>query len=179
MKISFYVAASMDGFIARPNGDIDWLESVDGEANDFGYADFYNSIDVIAMGGKTFRQMRSFSPWPYAGKPVWVFSHGELPPADPGVSRAELSPAALVEQWIAEGKDHAWVLGGGEIHSLFLRTGLVDEIRLFIMPIALGEGIPLFAPPLNDFRWHLKSVRSWPGNTAELHYARHAEESHP
>lgn len=171
MKISMYVAASMDGFIARADGAIDWLGSAAEAAEDYDYRDFYASVDVLAMGAKTYRQILAHE-WLYAGKPVWVYSRGELSSDIPGVRRADLEPAALAESLRRENHRHLWVVGGGDIHSLFLRAGLIDEIRLFVMPLALGRGVPLFAPPIADQRWTLAEARRWPHEVAELRYVR-------
>lgn len=172
MKISMYVAASMDGFIARTDGSIDWLEEIGEPPNDYGYQAFYDSVDAIVMGGRTYRQMAAAPDWFYAGKPVWVYSRGDFTSEIPDVFHAVSQPSGLIERLRSEGKKHLWVLGGGEIHSLFLRGGLIDEIRLFIMPSALGGGVPLFAPPVPDRRWMLADVKRWPHDVAELHYVR-------
>lgn len=172
MKTTMYVAASMDGFIARPNGDIDWLESIEGAAEDYGYQGFYESIDCLVMGGKTYRQMRKSPEWPYSCKPTWVYSRSPFTIDIPNVFHADMPPDVLVARLKNEAKNHLWVLGGGEIHSLFLREGFIDELRLFIMPLALGEGIPLLAPPMKDRRWRLTELRRWNGDVAELRYER-------
>lgn len=174
MKVSMYVAASMDGFIARPDGAIDWLGPADAAEGDYGYPEFYASVDVLVMGGNTYRQMLASPDWPYAGKPVWVYSRSGISSAPPGVRRADSDPAALVERLRSEGMKHLWVLGGGDIHSLFLRQGLIDEIRLFIVSLALGRGVPLFAPPLEDRRWTLAEARRWNREVAELRYVNAA-----
>lgn len=172
MIASMYVAASMGGFIARSDGDISWLGDTDVELQDYGYQAFYDAVDCLVMGGKTYRQIRSSHEWFYAGKPTWVYSRQPLIPDIPDVFHADVSPVDLVERLKTEGKKHLWILGGGEIHSLFLHEGLVDEIRLFLMPLALGEGVPLFAPPLPDQAWRLENLKRWHADIAELHYIR-------
>lgn len=172
LKISMYLAASMDGYIARPDGDIGWLGNADEELQDFGYQAFYATVDCLVMGGKTYRQLRASHEWFYSGKPTWVYSRYVFSPDIADVLHADRPPAALAEQLRNEGRKHLWVLGGGEIHSLFLRAGLVDEIRLFVMPLALGEGVPLFAPPIPAQTWRLTGMRQWNGDVAELRYAR-------
>lgn len=169
MKISMYVAASMDGFIARKDGSIDWLNEVGGET-DFGYQKFFDSVDVLCVGNHTYQQMADV--WPYKNIPSWIYSRTSFRPEQANVHVTSLPPKKLVEQLVQEGRQHLWVMGGGEIHSLFLNEDLVDEIRLFVMPIALGEGISLFAPELVERRWHLAKAKVWPGEVAELHYVR-------
>lgn len=175
MKISIYVAVSLDGFIAKPDGNIDWLtEDVSAEEveNDNGYKEFLNSVDALVFGGKTYRQMRSFGDWLYPNKKCVIISRTETESDLPDVSFTTDSPQQIVESLKNEGCRHLWVMGGGEIHSLFLNTGLVDEMRIFVMPIILGEGIPLFAPPVTDTRWNLLGHRNWRSNIVELHYRR-------
>lgn len=136
--------------------------------NDYGYQSFYDSVDAIIMGAKTYRQIRCSHEWWYAGKPVWVYSRSEFAPDIPDVLHAVSPPAELVRQLRGEGKKHLWVLDGGDIYSLFLRENLIDEIRLFIMPVALGQGVSLFSPPVPERRWALANVTRWPYDGAEL-----------
>lgn len=172
MKTSMYLASSMDGYIARKDGDIGWLGNTDEELRDYGYQEFYSTVDCVVMGGRTYRQIRGSHEWFYAGKPTWVYTRGTFVADIPDVHHADLPPKELAKRLENEGRLHLWVLGGGEIHSLFLRQGLVDEIRLFVMPLALGEGIPMFAPPIPDQTWRLRATKQWNDSIAELHYAR-------
>jgi dihydrofolate reductase len=147
-KIKLYIASSLDSYIASENGSIDWLFS----NADYGYTKFYDSIDAILVGRKTYDQSLKFDEYPYKGKKVYVFTrrtkgkkknnntHGvEYIDEDiPGFARH------LVQQSSVEKKD-IWLLGGGEIVSILLNAGLVDEIILTIHPIILGKGIPLFS----------------------------------
>lgn len=174
MKISMYVAVSMDGFIARMDGSIDWLGGIDAAANEYDYQSFYDSVDSLVMGGRTYRQIVSSHDWYYAGKPVWVYSRGAFACGIPDVFHANVPPPELTARLRQEGRKHLWVIGGGEAHSMFLREGLIDEMRIFVMPLALGEGVPLFAPTVPERRWKLTTVRQWGNNVAELRYARDA-----
>lgn len=171
MKVSMYVAVSIDGFIARKDNSIDWLSDIGGET-DFGYQAFYRSVDAICMGNRTYRQIVAASAWPYSDKPVCVYSRTPFAPEKPNVYATSLPPEKLAEQLRREGKQHLWVMGGGEIHTVFLNAGLVDEIRLFVMPIALGEGVPLFSQRVIERSWKLISVEVWPGDVGELRYCR-------
>lgn len=171
MKISLYAAISMDGFIARKDHSIDWLSDIGG-VTDFGYEEFYTSVDVICMGSSTFQQISAGSPWPYGDKPAWIYSRTSFSSSEQNVRVTSLSPENLAAQLQQEGKQHLWVMGGGEIHTMFLNADLVDELRLFVMPTALGEGIPLFHPKLTERQWYLAEAKAWPGEVAELHYCR-------
>ncbi len=177
MKFSMYVAISLDGFIAKPDGNIDWLTEEASQAdleNDNGYKDFLDSVDALVMGGKTYRQVLTFGDWPYRGKKCVILSRtdGRTAGGLPDVSLTTDSPEQIVQRLRNEGCRHVWVMGGGEIHSLFLRAGLIDEMRIFVIPKILGEGVPLFAPPVPDVRWKLLSQKEWHSNIVELHYRR-------
>ncbi|MDR0338049.1 MAG: dihydrofolate reductase family protein [Planctomycetaceae bacterium] len=177
-----YIAISLDGFIAKPDGNIDWLTEYGSQEeleNDDSYKNFLDSVDALVMGGKTYRQVRTFGDWPYAEKRCVVVSCTETKSDLPGVSFTVDSPEKIVKILQNEGCRHVWIMGGGEIHSLFLRVGLIDEMRIFVIPKILGEGIPLFAPPLDgssaDVRWELLSHKDWHSNIVELWYRREPE----
>ena len=179
LKCSMYVAISLDGFIAKPDGNIDWLTEDVSQAeleNDDDYKNFLASVDALVMGGKTYRQVLTFGDWPYSDKKCVVVSRTEPASNLSDVSFASGPPEKNVETPQNEGCWHIWIMGGGEIHSLFLRAGLIDEMRIFVMPKILGEGIPLFAPPLEGSSaktcWKLLSHKEWRSNIVELHYRR-------
>lgn len=150
-KCSVFVATSLDGFIARENGSIDWLEqanSVIPSGKDCGYGEFFASVDALVMGRATFEQVRSFEQWPYGDKRVVVMSrHGvTIPDALAStVSSSSATPAQLVAQLAAEGLNHLYIDGGKTIQS-FLRAGLIDELTITLIPLLLGSGRPLFGP---------------------------------
>ena len=114
----------------------------------------------------------SFGNWPYRDKKCVIVTRTETKTDLPNVSLTCETPEQIAEQLENEGCRHIWVMGGGEIHSLFFRAGLIDEMRIFIMPNILGEGIPLFAPPVPDAKWKLLETKRWLGETIELHYEK-------
>lgn len=146
-KVSIYIAASLDGFIARQNGDIDWLTSLPNpNGEDYGYRQFIGSIDVIVMGRKTFDTALTFGAWPYGDKRVVVLSTRALQIPDrlpKNVTIQSASPQELVKSLAKEGAAHLYVDGGNTLQR-FLAAGLVDEIILTRIPILLGAGLPLF-----------------------------------
>ena len=175
MKLSMYVAISLDGFIAKTDGNIDWLAedvSFEDTLNDEDYKAFYDSTDALVMGGKTYRQLLTFGDWPYPGKKTIVVSRTEKRSDLSDVFFSDASAEQIAERLELEGHQHVWILGGGEIHSMFLNAGLIDEMRIFVMPKILGEGIPLFAPPVSDGKWKLLETKHWRKNIVELHYAK-------
>ena len=157
MKASVYVGTSLDGFIARRDGSIDWLNEAQGlvpEGEDCGYKAFMESVDTLIMGRKTFEQVLTFGPWHYGDTPVVVLSHNPVtvPSHLPDtVSHSSESPRALLERLSGQGVKHVYVDGGNTIQG-FLAESLIDEITITCVPIALGDGIPLFGPMEKDLK---------------------------
>lgn len=154
MRASVFIATSLDGYIARPDGALDWLPGADGSAlpEDHGYDAFFASVDVVVLGRGSFEAVRAFSPWPYGDKPVRVLAHGalELPAAlRATVAVRRGTPAEIVEGLAREGFGHAYVDGGRTIQD-FLRAGLVQKLTLTRVPVLLGAGIPLFGALPHD-----------------------------
>ena len=149
IKCSVYIATSVDGFIARPNGDIDWLHRPEysGTALEgFSYDEFISTVDALVMGRNTFEKVLSFSSWPHEGTPVVVLSGKELdiPRHLKGPVRVKSgNPAELVSMLASEGRRHLYI-DGGETIQRFLRAGLIHEITITRIPMLLGGGIPLF-----------------------------------
>jgi len=161
-----FIAASADGFIAREDGALDWLERAHTGApagEDFGYADFVAGVDALVMGRRSFDTVRGFEPWPYAALPVIVLSRGgvDLPPVlQASVTTSAESPAALLWRLGREGPRSVYVDGGMLLQS-FLRDGLIDELTLTTIPVLLGRGRPLFGPLPADVRLELLGQRRW------------------
>ncbi|MCE2501541.1 MAG: dihydrofolate reductase [Dehalococcoidia bacterium] len=141
-KITYYVAASLDGYIADVSGGVDWLPQ--DESNDYGYADFYSTVDALAMGRRTYDQVLGFGEWPYAGKRVYVFTSNP-PDDDPyRVEFVRADPTEFVQTLAARHSGTVWLVGGGNLADQFRRAGLIDDYLVFVIPVILGRGIPLF-----------------------------------
>jgi dihydrofolate reductase len=165
LKFSVYIAASLDGFIARRNGDISWLEDPEFSIpeEDFGFKDFFASIDTFVIGRKTYESALSFTEWPYFGKKVIVLSHTsqKLPSRLTGqVEFMAGSPNELVSQFENSRAKHVYIDGGKTIQS-FLEANLIDEMTITTIPLLLGEGIPLFGNLSHDIRLKLLESRSY------------------
>lgn len=144
MKISVFIATSLDGFIARENGALDWLPQSSDE--DHGYNSFFSSIDALLIGRKTFETVQDFSPFPYEGKRVVVCSRTiQAVPAElTGKLEIRSEPLPiLIKQLEADGVQHLYA-DGGQIITALLEAGLVDQLILTRVPVLLGSGIPLF-----------------------------------
>ena len=137
-KIILYIASSLDGYIARENGDVDWLPT----NTDSGYDTFYKSIDTVIMGKKTYDQILTFGDYPYKGKKSYVFTRNDSLTKDENVEFA--SNVEEFSRNLVSSKGNIWLVGGSELFSAFLEHKLVDEIILSIIPSVLGKGIPLF-----------------------------------
>ncbi len=165
MKASVYIATSLDGFIAREDGGLDWLPGSDGEESDqnnedYGYQAFMDSVDTLVMGRNTYGLVVSFGQWPYGEKRVVVLSQTLTELADGLPDTVEIStqaPVELVKRLEAEEMKHLYIDGGKTIQS-FLRAGLIQELIITRVPILIGQGIPLFGPLANDVKLtHLKT----------------------
>lgn len=171
MKASVFVGTSLDGFIARTDGGLDWLHAgQEGERPELGYDAFMASVDVVVMGRHTFETVLSFDSWPYA-KPVVVLSSRELAPAPPGatVERMSGTPADIVTQLSARGFEHAYVDGGTTIQR-FLNAGLIHRLIITRVPVLIGSGIPLFVETPRDIRLRHVATRELAGGAIKSEY---------
>jgi dihydrofolate reductase len=170
LQVVLYIATSLDGYIARPNGDLDWLPAPEpeGDRQPDGYTQFYDSVDALVMGAATYEQVLTFGEWPYPGKPSYVLSRRSL-----STNRADIHIRANLDTVLMEiqqqGYRRVWLVGGGKIVSLFMQRGLVDELILTVIPVILGAGIPMFAS-VPEVLLELIQTKAIPSGMVELHY---------
>jgi dihydrofolate reductase len=171
MRVVLYIAASLDGFIADRDGGVDWLEQFAAAADgDYGYAAFYDSIGALVMGRTTYEQVHGFGDWPYPGKPTVVFSH-DPPEADQlDVSFTADDPTAVVASLREHTDGDLWLVGGGGLIASFRERGLIDEVILTIIPVLLGEGVPLFPGTQPEAALRLSDVQRFESGIVQLHY---------
>ena len=169
MKASVFIATSLDGFIARANGDLDWLPAGGGEPH--GYDEFIASVDALVIGRKTFETVLGFEAWPYGEKPVFVLSSRALAPAPAGAVVEHMSgtPAEIVSRLTARGVEHAYVDGGITIQG-FLRAGLIQRFILTRVPVLLGAGIPLFGVTGRDIPLRHVATRQYASGLVQSEY---------
>lgn len=172
-----FIATSLDGFIARPGGEIDWLMQAQASApagEDFGYGDFIAGVDAIVMGRLSLETVMGFEPWPYE-QPVIALSRQAgrpLPAALQGRVRwSDARPAALLEALAAEGLTRVY-LDGGQLIQSFLREDLVDRLTITQIPLLIGQGRPLFGALPADLEWELLGVQHWPLGFVQTRYRR-------
>lgn len=167
-KVSIYIASSIDGYIARKDGGLDWLEYVHTGNEDYGFEKFMSSIDAVVMGRKTYEVVTGLDEWAYKNKRVIVLSNSfNTVRKEAELFSGELTK--LLSQLHAENIKHIWIDGGVTI-SRFLEAGLVDEITISIIAMVLGSGIPLFSVMNQEHKCRLISMQSYPSSLAQLKY---------
>ncbi|NOT21080.1 MAG: dihydrofolate reductase [Sideroxydans sp.] len=176
-KISVYIATSLDGYIARPDGSLDWLDQANSEvppSEDCGYQAFMNKVDVLVMGRNTFEKVLTFGDWPYANKRVVVISSSSVVVPDTlkkMVTTSNEAPRVLFNRLSNEGAKHLYVDGGLTIQR-FLQDGLIDEITVTVIPVMLGKGIHLFGSLAKDIWFNHKSTMTYPFGYVQSTYER-------
>ena len=166
-KLMLFIATSLDGYIARPSGSIDWMFT----DHDYGYPEFFAGIDTVVMGRKTYELALSFGAYPYEGTEGFVFSRGARP-ADGNVAFVAHDPAAFVDGLKhRDGKD-IWLVGGSDLIAQCLAHDLVDELIISVHPLLLGQGIPLFAPGLLERELVLTRSESFASGLVQSSYRR-------
>ena len=169
-KVILYIAASIDGYIARTNGSVDWLEDPDYfvEGNDMGYGKFYASIDTTLMGNATYQEVLGFDvPFPYPDKKNYVFSRSERE-NDENVEYISGDIVTFTKQLKSQSGKDIWLIGGGKINTIFLENGLIDQIILTIVPVTLGDGIPMFQKGKMETKFSLEKTHPFPNGMVQL-----------
>lgn len=171
-KLVLYIAASIDNFIAKPDGSIDWLNNPEYDplpGEDYGYAAFCESIDTTLMGNATYQEVLGFDiPFPYPDKTNYVFSRSENKGNHEFVRFISGDIAGFTKQLKARPGNDIWLIGGGQINTIMLESGLIDKIILTIIPITLGDGIPLFQKGSVETKFVLEKSQSFETGLVQL-----------
>lgn len=174
-RVSVFIATSLDGFIAREEGDIDWLieaNQLAEQGEDCGYKAFMSSIDMMVMGRLSYEKVLTFDEWPYADMPVTVLSSRSINIPEhlkSYVTQTSDAPKVILENLAKKDIQHIYIDGGLTIQS-FLKAGLVDEITLTLIPILIGSGKRLFGELDNDLKLKLLSTSSYAGGFVQMRY---------
>lgn len=170
MRASVFVGASLDGFIARPNGDFDFL-SPSGDVP-HGYDEFIATVDALVLGRNTFDVVSGMAEWPYGSKPVIVLSTRPLPTESlrETVELMEGTPHQVTERLVARGFNHVYVDGGITVQR-FLEAGLIDRLIVTRVPVLIGVGIPLFGPIRRDIALEHIATRIYSTGLVQSEYA--------
>lgn len=173
IRTSAFVATSVDGYIAREDGNLDWLDHYSAiAADDTSYREFISTVDVIVMGRNTFEKALSFGFWPYESTPVKVISTTLSAVPAELADKVEIvsgSPKEILDRLEEQSFRHAYIDGGKTIQS-FLRAGLLDELTLTRIQILLGRGISLFGPLDRDIPLKLIKSKNLPWGFVQSHY---------
>lgn len=157
--VSVFIATSLDGFIAREDGTIDWLDCVSAPGEDYGFQAFFDGVDTLVMGRKTYDTVLGFPDWPFAGKRVVVLTHRALAPRHGERAHAG-ALAPLLAALHAEGAKRVYLDGGQAIRQ-GLAENVVDDMTLSTVPVLLGRGRPLFAAEVPASTWDLVDSRAY------------------
>lgn len=169
MKASVFVGVSVDGFMARRDGGLDFLPPDGGEPH--GYTEFMASVDALVIGRKTYGTVLSFDEWPYADKPVFVMSTQALAPcpANAIVEHVQGLPADVLSMLAKRGIRHVYVDGGVTIQG-FLNAGLIQRLVITRVPVLIGTGIPLFGPTARDIPLKHIATRHYASGLVQSEY---------
>ncbi len=172
-KIILYIASSIDNFIATTDKGVAWLDKFNIlEGEDYGYKNMYKHIDTLLMGSGTYLSILGMDiPWPYQGNHTYVMTRDEFlfaPQKD--VTFVTSDFVEFVEDLKKQDGKDIWLVGGGVLNGILLDAGLVDEIQLCVMPITLGEGIPLFQSHKASHFWALHACRSYENGVVMITY---------
>lgn len=169
-KVVLFIAASLDGFIAKPNDDMEFLSIVEEEGQDYGYFEFVNSIDTVIMGRKTYDWvMKQVPEFPHADKKTYIITRTPKP----DIGNIKFYTGDLKELILRlkqeKGKD-IFIDGGAEIANLLMKENLIDEYIISVVPIVVGDGVRLFKEGLPEQKLNLISSKSFPKGLIQLHY---------
>jgi dihydrofolate reductase len=163
-KVILYIAISLDGYIAKEDGSVDWLFFFD---EDYGYEKFKSTIDTIIMGRKTYEQVLTFGEWPYSGLKTYVYTHHEL--KDNNVEFISGSIAKTIVAIKKQSTKNIWLVGGGNLITEFAKQQLIDEYILFIIPVLLGAGISILQESIEMNKFKFTKTKSYKSGIIELH----------
>lgn len=172
-KIILYIAASIDGRIAEPKDGTEFLSGYPiTEAMDYGYKEFYNSIDTIVMGGRSWREMDAMDAMgSYKDKTVYVVSRNDWGTKG-NIKFITDNVADRIAALRNEAGKDIWLFGGGELVSMLLAVGLVDEMQITYIPVILGKGIPLFPEQHTESKWELVKSKTYENNVFQVKYRK-------
>ncbi|AKB30563.1 Dihydrofolate reductase [Methanosarcina siciliae T4/M] len=170
--IKLYIACSLDGFIARENGNIDWLTEYENSSEtDYGYSEFYSSIGTVLMGRKTYEQVLGFGVWPYGEKKTYVFTRQNEPlRRERNIEFVSGDVGKFVRRLKENTDEDIWLVGGSQLIRAFLEEDLVQDLIIFVVPVILGGGIPLFNRIGKEVRLRMIDTKRYENGLVRLEY---------
>ena len=163
-KIILYIATSVDGFIARKNGSVDWLTKFNNKEEDYGYKEFFDSIGTVILGNTTYKEFKA----PYGNKKCFVFSRKNT-----GKENNIIFVNSNVKEFIKGLSDedgNIWLVGGADLAKEFLKNNLIDEFIITVIPTVLGDGIPLFRDGYGEHQLKLLNTKSYDSGVVQLRF---------
>ena len=173
-KLKLYIAVSLDGKIASKDGSVDWLEKIPNpDQSDYDYQSFFETVDITLMGHSTYKSVDLQEHGDvYPGKENYVFTRDASIPSTEYFSFISQDPVEFIKPRLSEEGGDVWLIGGAQLNSLFFKAGMVDEIRMHIMPVALGEGIDLLSEEIPFQLYKLEGTKSYASGTVMLSYTK-------
>jgi dihydrofolate reductase len=169
-KIILYIAISLDGFIAKEDGNLDWLTGYENSGEDYGFKELYNRIGTILVGGTTYRQIED----PYKGKQAYVFTRKEPKQKADNIHFVSGDVKEVFNNLKLGNNRNIWLVGGADLVNQFLNANLIDEYIITIIPTLLGKGISLFQGRNPEINLELLNVKSYDSGLVQLHYVKRA-----
>lgn len=171
-SVKLYIATSLDGFIARENGSIDWLTEYDNNPEtDYGYSEFYSSIGTVLMGRKTYEQVLGFGSWPYKEKKSYIFTRQKKPLCrESNVEFVSGNIREFVHQLKESTEEDIWLVGGSQLIKAFIEENFVQDLIIFVVPKILGSGIPLFDHIGKEIRLKTLRVEKYENGLVRMEY---------
>lgn len=175
-KLIAYLATSADGFIARPDGDVAWLDRPR-PADDYGMSTFLRTVDTVVMGRLTWEAGQKLGGAVVEGKRNIVLSRTLPSYGCPGATVENVDPAAFAEKLRSEKGRNVWLMGGADVFGSFLAVGALDELIIHVVPVLIGTGITLLDAAPRQAELTLKSTRRFPDGVVRLHYEINQDQS--
>src|SRR6184192_935638 len=144
-QVIYYVASSLDGYIASADGSVEWLRPFQAQREDHGATALHASVDALLLGSHTYEFALQLGQWPTPDKPSWVFTKRDLRILHPSITLTSQSPSEVVADLTKRGFRKVWLMGGGKLAASFHVDGLISKYIIAIFPVLLGSGIPLLA----------------------------------
>lgn len=170
MKVTYYAASSLDGYIAKEDGDVSWLDELGISMEETGYEEFFASADGLVMGRATYDFVYDYGSWPYGEKPIWVCTSNNVKVIDGCNLQKASNPKDVVEEAEALGIEHLWLVGGGVLAGSFIENKLLSHLSISQMPIILGSGIKAFGELKEPVKVKMQSVKPHQSGFSQLEY---------
>ena len=173
LEVIYYVASSVDGYIATVDGGVDWLSRFHVSDEDHGAGKLHASIDALLLGSHSYEFALKLGQWPSPDKPSWVFTKRDLRILHPSITLTSQAPSEVVDDLIKRGFRKAWLMGGGKLAASFHASGLISRYIISVFPVLLGSGIPFLAPhPCAQDTLSLVTAKPFKSGIVQLTYRR-------